>query len=213
MGTIARRPPVHRSLRIVVAVAVTTATALAAVVVGTAIDSGTATAAPIRVDLAADGSRVVTLIDPRDSSDAIARALTAAGIRTETIGVASGPSRVNTVVSIAIDRAMRISLTSQPGTITLLAGFDGTVLLTVGVPTSPGQPYGTPSDPFAIGEPMAGFDEFHSAAAVARAAKDQGLTVAVLGPDGEPIPHELLGDEAIIAAIMVASDSLLIRLG
>jgi hypothetical protein len=95
----------------------------------------------------------------------------------------------------------------------LPAGFDGTIVLTVGVATAPGQPYATPSDPFAVGEPLAGFDEVRSAVAVARAARDQGLAVTALGAGGEPVPTEQLGDDAIIVAIMIASDSLLLRIG
>ena len=204
--------PVLRSKqRIVVGIVALTIIAFAAVVCAQTIDSGTASAAPIRIDVSSDGSRVVTLIDPHSSPAVTAQALTAAGIRNETVGLMTGPSRVGAIVSISVDRELQLDVPAKPNRITLPAGYDGTVVLTVGIATPTGQQYRTPIDPFAHGEPLAGFADVHSAAAVATAAKANGLSVIVLGADGEPTDANL-DDATIVIAFMISADTLMVRI-
>jgi hypothetical protein len=198
--------PVPRSKqRIVIGIVALTIIAFAAVVCAQTTDSRTASAAPIRIDVSSDGSRLVTLIDPHSS-------LTAAGIRHETVGLMTGPSRVGTIVSISVDRELQLNVAEKPNRITLPAGYDGNVVLTVGIATPTGQQYRTPIDPFAHGEPLAGFADVHSAAAVAAAAKANGLAVIVLGADGEPTTDANLNDATIVVVFMMSADTLTVRI-
>jgi hypothetical protein len=205
--------PVPRSKqRIVIGIVALTIIAFAAVVCAQTTDSRTASAAPIRIDVSSDGSRLVTLIDPHSSPAVTAQALTAAGIRHETVGLMTGPSRVGTIVSISVDRELQLNVAEKPNRITLPAGYDGNVVLTVGIATPTGQQYRTPIDPFAHGEPLAGFADVHSAAAVAAAAKANGLAVIVLGADGEPTTDANLNDATIVVVFMMSADTLTVRI-
>ncbi len=121
MGLDSLHPDTRWSLRIVTAAVVVAVIAIAAVVAAT-FDSGTAAAEPIRIETSSDGARVVTLIDPQLSPDIVARALSDAGIRNEIVGVMTGPSRVDTIVSIAIDRKPQLD-PSVTEPLTLPAGL------------------------------------------------------------------------------------------
>jgi hypothetical protein len=201
----------RRTWRIVAGIVGCCALALAAVVVGATLESTTATADPVRVNVAADGSRVVTFVDPRQSPDTITRLLAADGIRCEITPVASGPSRVGTLLSISLDREVPRS-DAPANVIRLPAGFDGTLRLTVGVATPPGADYAAPTDPFAVGEPLAGFGDDRSAAAVAAAAEARGLSVVALGgEDGHPVDADALGHATVVAALMLSAERLLLR--
>ena len=212
MEIIARHPAARRSLRIAAGVVVASIMLFSAIVLAESIQPGTATAAPLHIDVDADGTRVVTIIDPRGSPDVVSLALSSAGIRTEIIGVPTGPSRVDTIVSISIDRDLPRRLITTPNRLTLPAGFDGTVVLGVGAATPPGQPYLTPIDPFATGEPLAHLAGVRSASEVARRARADGITVVVLDTDGRPVPEDELGRATILVAVMVAPGSVTIRL-
>ena len=172
-----------------------------------------AAADAVRIDELSDGSKLVTIQHADALPGELQQALRDALIDNTSSGVATGPSRVGTVIAVAFNGAPAArSSTSDPRSLLIPAGFAGVVEITIGQAASPGQPYEQPTSPFDPGEPLDGFEKRTDIAAVIAAATAKSLTVTVTGADGSPIASAPPG-APLIAAAMTASDVLALRVG
>lgn len=191
------------SFRLVAAAAV--ALVIGIGIVGYTVGIGQDAAADVTVQR--DGSSVTVSIDDDVTPEEIRSALVD-DVDLTVVASPTGPSRINRFVGIAGPSSAR--LVGGDGTTSLAATFTkgSEVTLILGV-AADGQPYATPTDATASGEPLAGLNIVGERVGDVRseidaAAATSGASVSYLGesgPTGEPA-----ADARIVSAQAAAAD-------
>lgn len=179
-GRLARR---RRRRSVIAAVALVAVAALSVSVLTSSTSAPPAAAGLVEIVDQPDGTRLIRLPLLGASPDGLEADFAAAGISNEIVPAKTGPSRVGTVISMAITGGNSRAIDKT--TIEVASNFQGKIFVNVGVPAKPRARYDQPSKAFDAGEPLEGFEPRTDARAVAARAKELGLKVQLVGPSGK----------------------------
>jgi hypothetical protein len=205
------RRRLRRQIAATMAALVATVALVTSVLPGLGAERAEADAA-LAMQVLPDGSRTVALLDPRAGLAEISRELEEAGIPNQTVAAVTGPSMVGTFVSVVVmpTSGNQVSIQAARDRFVIPAGFAGRLVLTVGVPAEPGEPYAAPSMAFDPGEPFAAFDPEADADLLYAEALRRGFAVRIIGSDGGPATTVPAGTKIQVAAMFGPTD-LMIR--
>jgi hypothetical protein len=159
-------------------------------------------------------STYVEILTP-DRPDDVLTNLRAVGVEASSVDRPTGPSKVGTVVSVAIEGESTAAATPPGGLLAMYVDRAAEVVIGVGVPTPVGGLYDVATDAFAVGEPLQcrswpGQSTADLAAVVARSEPD--LDLRVIDEQTGPL-EDLPIDRIVVAATAIAADRVIVMIG
>ncbi len=196
-GRRGRRRTARRAVGTAVAAVAVAAVALVAVNLG----DSPADASTIRVERAGD-QVTVRLVGLVTDADRLADDLAEAGLPAEVQAVTTGPSKVGTIIGVAVAGARQdLLVASDPRSYTYTVAAGARATLRLGIDAPKGQPYDEPVDATAPGEPLhcrvAVGDDVGSARTAARV---EGITLTWTSTEAGAAPGPIDVDRLDAAA-------------